>query len=451
MSYQSVQHSIATRQNIELIRHYISAGSRKIVDIGCNEGLISMSLARAGYKVLGIESNPEFSRIAEHHSKEPIRLGSFSVLKASISSKNIEILEGADSIFLLSVHHQFVSNLGLEAGNALLLEIFKRAKTQFFFQPACIHSKYGISMPFLENVTSSIENYFLSLFSGTRDFSYRLIGLTDNRLPSSEPLRPLMLFEFEEVKARLRLPLSPSDAKRSKSDLVHIPIDRCSSHFWFNYGSGGDHPMQKQAMQLVRARGDLSVTETALCVHYNVFQPRTYGEAAKLRHRRAIDNPLGELSATKYLPLRELKTSKNGTWSKAIANAAEIPDWDQNIVGPQEEEKIVSEIRRLAGIAKSLKEKGYDPDLFEDGYIRGIFIESRGDWRFLLTAGMHRLSVMTALGYVSFQGKLQPGLPPVLDCDSASLPPDFREYLSLFFSDVSEPKERFSEGRGNVS
>lgn len=436
MSYQSVQHSIATRQNIELIRKSIRSDQRRVVDIGCNEGLVSMSLARSGFQVLGIEANPGFAQIAEKRSAEPLAHGSFQVVKEPLTFENLTLLKDADSILLLSVHHQFVSNDGLESGNRLLIECFKSAKHQFFFQPACIYAKYDTRMPFVENDFASIERYFIDLFTGIRDFKVRSIGLTDNRLPSREPLRPLMLFEFSEGAESLSLPSDPTQWTDRPTDILQVPVERCRANFWFSFGDDGDHPMQRQVAQLVSNASNLSIEGTVLHQHYQSFQPNTYSEAAHSRGLEGITGPLGSQSCRRYLPIRGSALNESAVWAESLSQAKEIPEWDQNLIGPQADSKIMSEIKRLTQLIQSISKEGYSPDLFDDGFIRGYLVTNKEQWFFMVSAGMHRLAVMAQLGYAYLQVKLQPGTPAILDCSDPRLPQDVRDYLTLFFSEA---------------
>ena len=355
MTYQTKQHSIATLQNLESIRRFVSTKVNKIVDIGCNEGILALSLARSGFDVVGIEANPRFSSVAIENAREPLAYGSFSVVSKAISSENLDLLDAADCICLLSVHHQFVSNLGLEEGNKLLLEIFKRAKLQFFFQPACIHEKYATHMPFSENDYASVEAYFLEMFSKERQFKYQWIGLTDNRLPPSEPLRPLMLFEFEDCEEqRSKTSHSPSAFKTRPTDTVQIQLNKCVTNFWFTFGRCGNHPLQEQVRQLLEQKGEMGVHDTVLYKHYQKFQPQSYREAAEIRRGSPLSNPLANQSSRKYLALQQKIVGTKEGWVNALSNAPDIPDWDQNVVGPQTQEKIMSELKRVTSIIQSL-------------------------------------------------------------------------------------------------
>jgi hypothetical protein len=245
-----------------------------------------------------------------------------------------------------------------------------------------------------------------------------------------------MLFEFEDCgKHRHQNAHSPLSFKARPTDAVHIPLKKCVTNFWFKFGNLGDHPIQKQVRQLLEHKGEMGVQDTVLYQHYQSFQPKTYREAAEIRTDSPLMLPMAQHSSGKYLPIQLRTVANEEAWIAALSNASDIPDWDQNIVGPQTQEKILSELKRITSIIQSIARDGYSPNLYKDGFVRGVFIEMGQDWKFLVTAGMHRLAVMSNLGYADFLAKLQPGWPPVLDVSNPSLPRDLREYLRLFFKE----------------
>jgi hypothetical protein len=389
-----------------------------------------------GFNVLGIEANPSFAKLAQQRAQQKLMFGSLEIVNGPLTFDNLSLLEGTNTILLLSVHHQFVANMGLEKGNSLLVEIFRRATHQFFFQPACIYPKYGKDMPFIENDYSSIEEYFIHLFKGIRDYTVRPIGLTDNRLPPSEPLRPLLLFEFTKPTLYFNVPSNPLEWSRRQCDIAQVSINRCRSNYWFAFGKDGDHPLQEQVSQLIKSSSSFkAINETVLFQHYSSFQPSSYSDAAAQRTKKSLGEPLANHSCRRYAPFNSQSLLGIGEWANALVSAPEIPDWDQNLLGPQPDTKVLSEIQRLTGLVQSFSKEGYNPELFPDGFVRGYFIERNEEWLFIVTAGMHRMAVMANLGYTSIKVRLQPGSRPLINTQDPLLPPDARSYYDLYFSD----------------
>jgi hypothetical protein len=74
------------------------------------------------------------------------------------------------------------------------------------------------------------------------------------------------------------------------------------------------------------------------------------------------------------------------------------------------------EFVRMIRLYHKLKNEGYLPDRYPDGYIRGYFLRSRQDYRFHVLGGNHRMAVIGMLGYRTIKVKIQPiGGRPVVD------------------------------------
>ena len=197
MSYQVTSHADGSTQNLELILNSIDRNAVNVVDIGCNQGVIALNLALHGFQVKGYEKQ---ARFLDHGKERAARdkIHNVEFAEQLLNFDNISLLDDADVNILLSVHHQMVKHMGLEDGNRLLVDIFKKSKRQFFFQPATIYEKYGCQMPFAENDFGAIEQYFLKLFEGVRPFRFVNLGYAANNIPVREPLRPLYLLGLGE-------------------------------------------------------------------------------------------------------------------------------------------------------------------------------------------------------------------------------------------------------------
>lgn len=68
--------------------------------------------------------------------------------------------------------------------------------------------------------------------------------------------------------------------------------------------------------------------------------------------------------------------------------------------GPVTEEKIKIEAVRIANVLKSINKHGYQRSNEKDGDARATaLVNEEGEWRWLLTAGNHRASAASALGF----------------------------------------------------
>ena len=201
IGYQTGQRPFGVRQNIAMISQFLATEAQNAIDIGCSEGLISMALADSGLSVTGYEGSKEaYSSALKHQNPQK----NINFINCKLSLADVEALPQVDVIVLLSVHHQMVKNLGLSDANHFLKVLAKKARLQLFFQPCCIHEKYGIEMPFSNNDYPAIENYFIDLVNSSEsELRYhQVIGLSFNDIPKKEPFRPMILFSKAPIKQR---------------------------------------------------------------------------------------------------------------------------------------------------------------------------------------------------------------------------------------------------------
>lgn len=425
MSYQTSEHAIATTQNLELIILNINRKSNLVIDIGANQCALSNSLALLGFNVKAIEQQDQFIQYGIKKA-EIENIKNIEFVKDIVSEKNLHHLDGADTILLLSVHHQMVKELGLKSGNNLLIQIFKKAQKQLFFQPATIYEKHGVQMPWPENDYAAIESYFLNLFKGIRDFKFRNLGLVDNRLPNSEPLRPLYLFEFVDDFESVVIPSAPSNETHEDNQIVQIPVEKCVSHYWSSYSANSWNFMRAQIRQLKELNsknGKINVEDSILNLYLQKFQPATYEDAARILgipHENL--GILGRQSTKRYFPINLYNPdTPESVRDLDISNIGHLmPEDDAYHCGPRSKDQIMREINRLTSIYRSIYQTGYKPELNIDGYIRGFYLVKDDSWVFVVTAGAHRLAAMSELGYAWFKARIQPGKPKVLDLNKIS-------------------------------
>lgn len=417
MSYQVTSHADGSTQNLELILNAIDRKAVNIVDIGCNQGVIALNLALHGFKVTGYEKQTRFLDYGKERAAHD-KINNVVFTEQLVSFDNLSLLDDVDVNILLSVHHQMVKHMGMEQGNRLLVEIFKKSKRQFFFQPATIYEKYGCEMPFAENDFVAIERYFLSLFEGVRPFKFSNLGYAANNIPVREPLRPLYLFDFTEGSSeRLCIPADPLASANSSGSIVHVPVKQCRGHFWQSFGDKGWHYMRAQIRQLVESKNQLDMNDTVLHRYCTGFAPKTYSDAAAWL---GLDSDMGSMGkqSTKRYPFIDpynlnLPADLN---SQDIANMGHlIPDSDAYNCGPRNEKMVVDEIHRLNKLYQQLAKSGYQPHLHMDGHIRGKYVTDGRDWVFLVTAGSHRMAALAELGYEWITARIQPNSVKVID------------------------------------
>ena len=194
--YQLGRHWQGTRLSAAMIATFLSAEAKSAIDIGCNEGALTILLAKCGLQVIGVEKDDrgrETARLLASKMDVDVRFED-----QQLTVEDIQAMAEVDVALLLSVHHQLVANRDLDYANSFLRALARKTKMQLFFQPASILRKYKKPMPFADNDVLAISHYFLDLLADI--FEHRaLIGYSPNDVPRREPLRPMLLFSHSPI------------------------------------------------------------------------------------------------------------------------------------------------------------------------------------------------------------------------------------------------------------
>lgn len=144
-----------------------------------------------------------------------------------------------------------------------------------------------------------------------------------------------------------------------------------------SYYFNGKDPLVNTSLEYLK-NNKLNFKESYLYKYYEKFQPKTYGELYELSSK----NKLHKIKSTSYFH----------PW---------IHDKPTNIFraglfGPKDITNVMHRSIRILNLIKNIKKYGYLPtkgDIVE-GY---ILLNKEGDYRFLITAGHHRVAVLTAM------------------------------------------------------
>lgn len=149
------------------------------------------------------------------------------------------------------------------------------------------------------------------------------------------------------------------------------------SSFEGNYYYNGKDPLVNTAKELLN-NTHLKPEESYLFKYYNNFQPKTYGELYDLNPT----NKLHELKSTNYFH----------PWIHTYPTK----DYRPGLFGPKDITNVQHRIIRLNNLIKNINKYGYKPSI--DDIVEGyILYKNDNDYRFLITAGHHRVAVLTAM------------------------------------------------------
>lgn len=411
MSYQSAARSQGTTQNIQMIQNSLNPDAKTVLDIGCNEGVLTAHLENLGLEAKGIEGSQRaiqdgYNFLTTNQSKVVIE-------HKLLTLEDIKKLPEYDVIIFNSVHHQLVKNNGLEYANNFLTELAKKAKLQLYFQPCTIHLKHGIKMPFIENDMKGIVNYYQNIISNVvPEINHQLLGFSDNKIPPQEPLRPLILFSKTKNNSGIQIPYSTE--KNNQSRLMYVDIDHCVSTRdmqSYNMRNGWHHKVSA-CLDIIKALSSkdqsLTIENMDIYHYYKSIAPNTFGQVWN-KHERNSDIGFFTSMPTRnycfWVPWRDTEDTDENI-RNGITQAPEIPSWDMSFYGPKSDQEITKIIERLHDLIIKINREGYMPQVNYDGYIRGSILRRGSEYRFALSAGQHRTAVLAALGYEQILVKL---------------------------------------------
>lgn len=187
------------------------------------------------------------------------------------------------------------------------------------------------------------------------------------------------------------------DHLRTTSPIETFPVrisDVISCH-GFDFSPDGWHPYIETLRQYVE-NPEIMFEQTILCEYFRAYQPSNVAEV------------LFNSGSEQYQPLNKWPPTRahyNFPWwlnSSILEKLSEFPQevlQDGQHFGPAIGMHAERHFHRLKAVFHSIKDDGYRPSRFRNGYIRGYFIADSSKWRFVLTSnGNHRLAAMHVLG-----------------------------------------------------
>jgi hypothetical protein len=103
------------------------------VDIGCNVGWYSLSLAGLGISTLGVEGHPPHYRTAIYATKKS-GLSNVGIAAMVIDVETVRLLPSADCTLFLAIWHHLVQTHGLDAATSILSMTWERTRKVLFFE-----------------------------------------------------------------------------------------------------------------------------------------------------------------------------------------------------------------------------------------------------------------------------------------------------------------------------
>lgn len=155
-SYQSDKR-VDTEVRRELIRDHVPPSASSALDIGCNQGVFTATLAKEGLFTIGVERD-EMSLLSAQNDYRFDEGVAF--MKYDISPETISDLPSFDIVLLLTVYHWWWREFGWERAEDMLRELVDGSEALFFELPKKSLSHPEFSPSSEASVVDEFEEYF---------------------------------------------------------------------------------------------------------------------------------------------------------------------------------------------------------------------------------------------------------------------------------------------------
>jgi len=191
-------------------------------------------------------------------------------------------------------------------------------------------------------------------------------------------------------------------AIRDHSPIVRVSLSKCRDILGYAYTPPGWHYYVAFLRQYAEDPG-ISPLTSVLARYGRLFSPRTFWEALTGLPKQEQPDELSRLPDWPPLPWLDIPFTP--------ANAKQH-------FGNYTQKMTLRHDQRCRYLYDKIRKEGYLPDQYPDGYIRGYYLADNFRYRFMVTAGQHRIAVLAALGLNEFAAKIQHGFPRVVALDN---------------------------------
>lgn len=357
--------------------HIISEGN--VLELEFGSGVISKNLNTSGFDVEGIDSRKKsLVELISKEWQENLRTPDQRRAKYfhnTVETENIKHMKSYDIVVFIPGGSSFYQDM--EMRQQMLVEFFDKNVQQLFItinkQLISTSSFYNI----LEEKNYHIEELLIESHSTSEDGFY--------------------LIERKGLEKKRFNITSFKEALKSDSTVLEVDIEKCLDKYGFSYHDSGFHPFTAVTKELA-ANSDLSYNESVLKRYYELFQPKDLLTMLDLKHNKKYKDG--------WIGYPWLWNEKKRV--KKAPTQGETRPGGNHFFGPNTDNFGNDELNRLKHNLENVKEIGYLPELFADGFISGYLLKNKHDYRFIVTEGQHRMAVLAALGYSKIRVRYNP-------------------------------------------
>jgi len=411
LQYKLKQQQIR-RTLFETLLAEIDPRSKSVLELECDSGLVARNLAAHGLKAEGTaeEMTDIVLAIGFEYVEMLRKAGSLTPSYSRFEAKPgaIKELDKYDLVLLLPGRFQWYRDRGVNTTAELVKKLAAKSKRQLFFYIPGVEGKG-------EEEARQFEDMLLE-------------QLMESSLPSPpgkvamQGGGSLYRINRRQAAAGEKEKLLPRglNLSNSRSTVLEVELAKCRSLNGFSFGGGGWNHFSALLEELL-ANPDLAYEESILKKFYDCFQPKNRQEQLFGSEGEALP-PLDR--GWTLLPWVDTKNRSFNPLESPQLNGKGNPHY-----GPNKVEFGQYVCRRLLAGYMLIREYGYLPEIFPDGYIQGYLLKDGDDYRFYVNEGQHRIAALGLLGYGEIKVKYNPDFLPVVDLKNIRQWPQVRRGL----------------------
>lgn len=419
----SLKHLARRKELLDAILATMDPGTKTILEIECDAGIITKNLADHGFKVEGTAENMDNIVLAMGFEYgEMLRqsgVPSPNYYCSSIDEDKVKLINKKDVIMVLPPSPEWYTNRTVAQSALILAGLLKRVRRQlyFYFPPENDNAQDGgLAEAVLSNLKEQMGNIeFETCFRGKDNSTLYRIDRRQANTGDRTRVVPLGL-----------------DVNGSNSSIFEVELQYCRSLNGFGYTEEGwDHFVE--TLREVIKNHETSYEQSILKRFYGCFQPKNRQD-----HFFGSDSPgMPPLDrGWTILPWMETKNRQ----LIPVKSPVSRPGGNHHY-GPNSDEFGRREFNKLVKTYNLIRRFGYLPEIFPDGYVQGYFLKDGDNYRFCINEGQHRMAAISLTGHKVIKCKLDPSFLPVINLEHLQQWPQVKS--GLYTREVAERVFRY--------
>jgi|LSQX01.1.fsa_nt_gb tetratricopeptide (TPR) repeat protein len=363
---------IKRRDLLDLVANNIDSTATSVLEIGFRDGIISKNLNLYGYDVTAVDKDKRrLLNVIALEAHDNLHQPNQKIAKFYNEPVDLEWLKRIPKFdVIVAVGDEGLDAVGIdyEQVQELVEVLLQKAQMQFLIRVSTDPSSNAI---YKDDLIAVCQKHGLVPES--------VAVFDDSEIYVIHKHQGGHLFAIPEGGSVLA----------SKSSVFEVDVDKCVDMYGISYVNDVHHFVE--VLKQYQMDSQLTYENSVLKRYYEHFRPKNLEEALFGKRGRAPWLGRGWIGFPWY-------------WDKSLKLAfvqepGETRPGGNHHFGPNTDEFGVAELRRLIHLYTLIKENGYQPELFSDGYISGYLLIRGDDYRFVVSEGQHRIAAIAALGY----------------------------------------------------